>query len=261
MAHNQLFFRDEGPRDAPAVVLLHSLATHGELWALQQSVWSACFRVLSIDLPGHGRSSHVRGDDSLEDMAAQVLGTLDSRGVARASFVGVSLGGMVAQAIALNRPDRVESLVLAHCGARTEDAVKKIWDQRIKQVEDEGMSAQVQSTLARWVPREFATSSPMTLQWVAEIIRHTPIEGYVSAIRAIQALDHLDRIHLIKVPTLVVAGDEDIAVTPGMASTLAHGIAGSELMILEGAGHLGNVQTPHLFSERVGNFISCHLIT
>jgi pimeloyl-ACP methyl ester carboxylesterase len=101
----------------------------------------------------------------------------------------------------------------------------------------------------------------MTLQWVAEIIRHTPIEGYVSAIRAIQALDHLDRIHLIKVPTLVVAGDEDIAVTPGMASTLAHGIAGSELMILEGAGHLGNVQTPHLFSERVGNFISCHLIT
>lgn len=254
-----LFFRDEGPRDAPAVVLLHSLATHGELWALQQSVWSASFRVLCIDFPGHGRSGFAKGEDSLEDIAAQVLTTLDFLGVVRASFVGVSLGGMVAQAIALNWPDRVESLVLAHCGARTDEAVKKIWDHRIKQVEYEGVSAQVHPTLERWFPREFASASPIVLQWVAEMIRRTSKEGYVSAIRAIQGLNHFDRIHHVKAPTLVVAGDEDIAVSPAMASALAHGIPGAELLILEGIGHLGNIQSPHLFSESVGNFISRHL--
>jgi 3-oxoadipate enol-lactonase len=259
MAHPGLFYRDEGPRDAPPVVLLHSLATHGELWALQQSVWRASFRVLCMDLPGHGRSSMAKAEDSLEDIAAQVLATLDSLGVVRASFVGMSLGGMVAQAIALNWPDRVESLVLAHCGARTDAAVKRIWDQRIKQVEDEGVPAQVHPTLERWFPREFASASPITLQWVAEMIRQTSKEGYVSAIRAIQGLDHLERLHHVKAPTLVVAGDEDIAVSPAMASALAQGIPDSELLILEGTGHLGNVQSPHRFSESVGNFISRHL--
>lgn len=255
MASPVLFARDEGPRDGPAVVLLHSLATSGALWDPQASIWAESWRVIRIDLPGHGRSPGGSEDGALGAMADRVAATLDALDVARWSLVGLSLGGMVAQAIALRTPDRVAAMVLAHCGARTDAAVREIWNRRLAQLEAGGMAGQVAPTLERWFPVEFVRQFPLTMEWVGGMIRRTPRVGYEAAIRAIQGLDHVEALRTLRVPALIVAGTEDTAVPPQAAEALSGVLPNAELDVLEGVGHIGNVQAPGRFTERVGAFL------
>lgn len=254
-----LHFNDVGPRSAPAVVLLHSLATHSELWAFQVPAWSAHFRVISVDLPGHGRSAVPAGNVSLAGMAREVVAVLDHLQIARAALVGLSLGGMVAQAVALGHAHRVTAMVIAHAGARTDASVREIWEQRIQQFEAGGLAGLSHPTLERWFPRAFSESSPITMAWMARLIEETDPRGYVGAIRAIQDLDHLDRLPSVAVPTLVIAGEADAAVPSTVASMVAHRIPNARLRLLEGTGHIGNVQQPILFTELVGQFLKAAL--
>lgn len=254
-----LFFRDEGPKAAPAIVLLHSLATHSGLWAAQVPIWASAFRVVTVDLPGHGQSPVLPSVSTLADMAQQVLAVLDHLEIDRAAWVGLSLGGMVAQAAAMDHAHRVSALVIAHAGARTDATVREIWNQRIAQFEAGDAESLCQSTLQRWFPRSFAERAPLTMAWMADLIRATHPAGYVSAIRAIQQLDHLDRLHEIAAPTLVVAGHADAAVPASVASLVADRIPGAQLRLLEETGHIGNVQAPSLFTEAVGGFLQSTL--
>jgi 3-oxoadipate enol-lactonase len=254
-----LHFNDVGPRSAPAVVLLHSLATHSALWAFQVPAWSVHFRVISVDLPGHGRSAVPAGDVSLAGMAREVVAVLDHLQIARAALVGLSLGGMVAQAVALGHAHRVAAMVIAHAGARTDASVREIWEQRIQQFEAGGLAGLSHPTLERWFPRAFSEGSPITMAWMARLIEETDPRGYVGAIRAIQDLDHLDRLPSVAVPTLVIAGEADAAVPPTVASMVAQRIPNARLQLLEDTGHIGNVQQPNLFTELVGQFLQSAL--
>lgn len=250
-----LHFVETGPKSAPALVLIHSLATSGEVWAHQVPAWAVHFRVVCVDLPGHGRSAVSRDVVTLADMAKQVVAVLDHLQIAQAAFVGISLGGMVTQAAALNFPQRVSAMVIAHAGARTDAAVREIWEQRIEQFAAGGIENLARPTLERWFPRAFAENSPMTMDWMAGLIEATDPEGYVMAIRAIQELDHLDRLPHVNTPTLVVAGLADAAVPSAVASMVAHRIPNAQLQLLEDTGHIGNVQQPVAFTETVGKFL------
>lgn len=248
-------YRVDGHNDGPPVVLLHAIATTSSLWAAQLPVWAAAFRLISIDLPGHGNSPDQQGDLDLADYADCVCEVLDELRIGRASVVGLSLGGMIAQAFALKYPHRLTALVLAHTSARTEAPVKGIWSGRIARFEKEGMEAQVLPTLERWFTRAFAESSPLTLAWLSDQIRRTSSWGYVSAIKAIQGLDHLDKLQKIKAPALVVAGEQDSAVPPAAAAKIAERLNNAQMLVVPGAAHLGNVEKPVEFTEAVGAFL------
>jgi len=248
-------YRLDGPVDAPPVVLLHAIATTSNLWAAQIPVWAGAFRLISIDLPGHGGSPDQDGDLDLSDYAECVCEVLDELRVKRASLVGLSLGGMIAQAFALKYPRRVQALVLAHTSAKTVEAVRGIWSGRIARFEKEGMEAQVMPTLERWFTRAFAESSPLTLAWLSDQIMCTSSWGYVSAIKAIQGLDHLEKLHMIKSPALVVAGEQDSAVPPAAAAKVAERMSNARMLVVPGAAHLGNVEKPVEFTEAVGAFL------
>jgi 3-oxoadipate enol-lactonase len=250
-----LFCHVAGPADSPAVVLLHALATHGELWRPQWPAWSMAFRLIAIDLPGHGMSPAPTAPMTLADYAERVAVALDELGIESASIVGLSLGGMVAQALALRQPGRLRSLVLAHTTARTLPALREIWDERLAQFERDGLEKQIEPTLGRWFTPAFAGATPMTMEWVAGQIRATSPAGYASAIRAIQGLDHFDRLGQITIPTFVVAGDADSAIPLPAASALAERLPRAQLFVLKDAGHLGNVQQPIAFTEAVGSFL------
>jgi 3-oxoadipate enol-lactonase len=255
MSRPALVFRDDGPRDAPAVVLLHALATHQGLWSPQRPVWQRALRLISIDLPGHGQSPHLAHADNLEAMAQEVLAVIDFLGLDRVAVVGLSLGGMLAQALALQHGPRISALVIAHATARTDPTVREIWNQRIAQFEAGSRDDLCASTLQRWFPRDFAEQSPLTMAWVADMIRSTSAAGYVSAIRAIQGLDHWDRLPHITAPALVVAGQADAAVPITLARQLVERLPQGRLCELEGTGHLGNLQSPTRFTEVVGGFL------
>jgi len=244
-----------GPADGQAVVLLHAIATDSNLWSAQVPVWATAFRLVCVDLPGHGGSPDIDADLDLDGYADCVLDVLDELHIDTASLVGLSFGGMVAQAFALKYPARVRSLVLAHTSARTVEVVKGIWSGRIARFEREGMAAQVMPTLERWFTRSFAEASPLTLAWLSEQILRTTNKGYLSAIRAIQGLDHLDKLATIEVPTLVVAGEEDSSVPPAAAAQIAERMVNAKMLVLAGAAHLGNLERPVEFTEAVGAFL------
>lgn len=247
--------RVEGPENAAAVVLLHSLATDSSLWRLQLPVWSQRLRVISVDLPGHGASPALGGEPSLDDFAAALATTLDALKIKRATIVGLSLGGMVAQALALQQPDRVRSLVLAHTSAQTSPSVRDVWAMRLSALDEGDMEGQVQGTLTRWFTSEFAANAPLTLSWIAGLIRCTPPEGYAAAVRAIQRLDYLERLSQLTAPVLVVAGAQDTAAAPPLASAIAERVPNARLHVIERCAHLGNVEQALAFTERVGAFL------
>lgn len=250
----------EGPADAPPLVLLHALATCRDLWLPQLPAWATLFRVIRIDLPGHGQSPLIDGAATLAGFADEVAKVLDDLGIERAAFVGLSLGGMVAQAFALKYPQRCSALVLAHTSARTDAPVRELWKGRLEQLEKDGLPAQAEAILGRWFPPAFAEASPMTLQWIASQIRATSPEGYATAIRAIQQLDHLDMLKNITAPTLVMAGEADMAAPPAAGALMTGQIANARLVVLPGVAHLGNVQAPVLFTETVGAFLQEALV-
>ncbi|MES2412396.1 MAG: alpha/beta fold hydrolase [Pseudomonadota bacterium] len=259
MSAARLAYKVEGPANAPPVVLLHALATSSDLWLPQLPVWAAQFLVIRIDLPGHGASPLPDGVLTLADFAAEVKAVLDDLNIQKAAFVGLSLGGMVAQAFALAFPERCSAIVLAHTSARTDAKVREIWEGRLTQLENEGLPAQADAILGRWFPPAFAASSPLTLKWVAGQITATPPAGYARAIRAIQQLDHLDRLKDITVPVQVIAGELDMAAPVAVGQLMAAKMPLAQLVVMPGVAHIGNVQAPVLFTETAGLFLHAEL--
>lgn len=250
-----LHVADTGPTNAPTVVLLHSIATHGALWAPQVPVWAAQLRVLSVDLPGHGESPVDSRLATLEDYARCIVRWLDAHDVQRCAIVGLSLGAMIGQAFALDYPQRLRALVLANTSALTPPPMHDAWQARKAAALAEGMEPQVTGTLERWFPAEFASRSPLTVAWVADMIRRTDPVGYRCAIEAIQAMSTYERLPSIRCPVMVVSGGRDVATTPAIMRPLAERIPGARFVSLEQAGHISNLVQPIEFTECVGAFL------
>ena len=244
-----------GRSSDPPVLLLHSLATHGAMWSAQIPAWGRSFRLIVPDLPGHGSTPADPGLQRFEDYAASVLRLLDSLAVERTTLVGLSLGGMIAQALALRHPDRVGAIVLAHTFARVTEPMIAVWKERQATVESQGMEGQVVPTLERWFAPQFRAASPLTLAWIADMIRSTQPAGYVAVAQSIQHLDYLEQLTDIRQPTLIVAGSEDKGASPEVATQMCARIPNARLLILPNAGHLGCVDQPVEFTERVGEFL------
>jgi 3-oxoadipate enol-lactonase len=165
------------------------------------------------------------------------------------------LGGMIAMTLALRRPDRVSSIVLAHTFARAAAPSIPVWQERRQAVESQGMECQVSSTLERWFTPEFRAAAPLTVEWIADMIRATQPAGYDAAAESIQHLDYLEQLAAIPHPTLVVAGAEDKGATPEIAQEMCSKLPKGRLLVLPNAGHLGCVDQPVAFTERVGEFL------
>jgi 3-oxoadipate enol-lactonase len=247
----------DGHEGSPAVVLLHPICTSSEIWRLQLPVWAEQFRVIRIDLRGHGLSPTIGRGLSTFDFADAVLETLNSIGVDRVAVVGISLGAMVAQAFALKYPERTTALVSAHASAKTPPEVSSAWDRRLAEHATLGVGSHVESTLARWFGSEFRQRAPLTVGWVERLIRETPFSGYCEAVDAIKSLDHAHRLSEIGVPSLVLGGRHDIAVVPEVVTRVAESIPRSKCVLID-SGHIGNVEAGAEFTEIVGGFLRTH---
>jgi 3-oxoadipate enol-lactonase len=208
-----------------------------------------------MDLPGHG-DSPWQGEAQMQAFAQAVLETLDQAGVERFAVLGLSLGGMVAQALASLAPARVAALVLAHCSARTSEAGRALWQARLDQLAQETMQDRIDATLRRWFTPQFRTAAPLTLEWVAAMIRGTPIDAYRGAIRAIQQHDALGTLSQVAAPTLIVSGEADTATPPALGEAMAQAIPHARHVVLAGAPHLSSVEQAARFTELVGAFVA-----
>jgi 3-oxoadipate enol-lactonase len=250
----------DGDPSRPPLVLLHSIATSSDIWLPQLPLLTPSFYVLRIDLPGHGNAPELTGEATLANYATYVNEALKKLNIQPTAMLGLSLGGMVAQAYAIDNPGLLQALILANCGGFTPESIRKIWQSRIEAANEAGMACQIDETLARWFTEPFATRSPMCLEWIRGLIASTSVSGYCKAAIAIQQLDHLPALAGLQIPTLVIAGDEDRAVPITALEQIAAIIPGAKLDVIKGVAHLSAVEAPTQFAETVGRFLRGVLI-
>jgi 3-oxoadipate enol-lactonase len=239
----------------PVVVLSHALATRSEIWGYQLPLLASRFRVLTYDVRGHGMSDAVGDPYTLTLLASDVAGLLEYLNIAQVAFVGLSIGGMIAQQFALSYPRKLWALVLCSTGSVMDDNAKAILEERIAKVSAEGLKGQVLPTVKRWFTNQFIQEAPRTINWVSDLILSTSTTGYIGCCRALQQLDFTNRLCHIRTPTLLIPGAEDAAFPEKSSRIIQDQIPHSELALLHGAAHLGCVERAHAFNEILVRFL------
>ncbi|MCW3474247.1 bifunctional 3-oxoadipate enol-lactonase/4-carboxymuconolactone decarboxylase PcaDC [Limobrevibacterium gyesilva] len=239
----------DGPPGAPALLLLHSLGTSLHVWDGQAKALSRSFRVIRPDLRGHGLTTVTSGPYSIDGMARDALAVLDALGVAQAHVGGLSIGGMLAQAIAVQAPERVLSLVL--CDTAMAIPPAETWHQRAAAVRAGGMGAVADTVMARWVTPGFLGAPPA--QGLRAMLLRTDPEGYAGAAEAIAAADLSSA--ALCVPALVLVGDQDAATPLGTAEALARAIPGARLQVIAHAAHLPTAEQPDAVTAAMRAFL------
>jgi 3-oxoadipate enol-lactonase len=254
-------YRLDGPEDRPLVVLSHALSVSHAMWGFQLPVLAAHYRVLSYDMRGHGQTD-AAGEDltrgyTLEQMADDVVHLAAKLGHGRFHFVGLSIGGMIGQALALRHRKLLDRLVLCCAGTGKPNAEQqKMWDDRVAAIRKDGAAGQVEGTLGRWFSPEFRREAPKTMAWIADQIRATEATGYVGAALAIKRMDvSATELESLRLPTLCLAGENDPGAPPAAVGALRDRIQGARFTVIKGGYHLCNVEKPHDFNEAVLGFL------
>ena len=249
----ELFGQWDGELGLPVVVLLGSLGTTLDVWEPQLAALTRTHRVLRLDTRGHGRSPVVRGPCTIEELPADVLMTLDREAVATASFVGCSLGAMIAMRIAVDQPQRVDRLAVLCTSARLADP--RLWLERAATVRAEGPGALADAVMARWFS---PAADPELVARHRGMVASTPAEGYSACCEALSILDLLDDLPRISAPTLAVAGELDPSTPPAHLREIACRIPGARLVELPGARHLVHVERPDEVNRLLVQHLGAH---
>jgi 3-oxoadipate enol-lactonase len=243
----QLVSSVEGPPDAPVLVLGNPIGTTRDVWSHQTPVLSRYFRILRYEHRGHGtpgeQSPVPKGPYTIAELGADVLLTLNSHGIVRFAFAGVSLGGMTGIWLAANAPERVTSLAVC-CAALTPMPDAKSWHDRAALVRAQGMAALADMVVPRWFTPRFMATEPGQVETVVTMLKGTNPEGYAGCGEAIAALDLRPQLTNVKSPTLVLSGAEDTAAPPSVGAYTARNIPGARLTVVQAASHFAHYEKP-----------------
>jgi 3-oxoadipate enol-lactonase / 4-carboxymuconolactone decarboxylase len=250
----QLFYDLTGPGGAPVVVFSNSLGTTVEMWDAQVRALASRYRCLRYDTRGHGRSPTVEAPFSVEDLADDIASLLDALDIARAHVVGLSLGGMTAQAFAVRHPQRVGGLVLMATAAFLPP--KEAWDERVRTVRAKGMGALVDTVMQRWFTPDTLALGPEIVRPVRERFLAIDPKGYAACCLAIRDMDLRPAIGGIGALTLVVAGEDDPATPLDKAEEILGLVPGAELTVVPEAAHLISVEQPDAVNEILLSFLA-----
>lgn len=245
-----------GKPDGQVVVLSHSLCTNLAMWDEQMAALEAHFQVLRYDTRGHGTSDAPDGAYTLEQLGEDAIGLLNALGIEKVIWVGLSMGGMIGQGIALQHPQRLKKLVLSSTAAVMGDQFQPVWQDRISRAQSSGMSSLVTEILERWFSPVFLEANPPAVQRIRQQILSTPVTGFVGCCEAIRHLDFIERIAAIKMPTLIMVGEDDPGTPVAFSEAIHARIAGSRLFIIPAARHLCNIEKPQVFNTGLLKFLS-----
>jgi pimeloyl-ACP methyl ester carboxylesterase len=265
-----VYYEEHG--SGPPLLLIMGLATDSTAWAFQLPEFARHYRAIAFDNRGVGRTSKPAGPYSIHQMADDAAGVMDALGVARAHVLGVSMGGMIAQELALRHPERVSALVLActfpEPDATVEDRRSFMVGQLGGQVSADGeLQIDVASLnpllfVQQMLPAVFnpsfiASDLPKLMQVFAGALQYGfSMEAILGQVAAVMGHRATDRLHRIAVPTLVLTGDADQLVAPSNSDILAREIPGAKLVKVPGGSHGFNFETPEVFNREVIDFLA-----
>jgi 3-oxoadipate enol-lactonase len=244
-----IHYRDEG--EGAPLVLANALGTDLRLWDAVVPLLPQGLRVIRYDTRGHGLSACPPSPYSMGALVRDTERLLDHLGITACVLIGISLGGMVAQGLAVKRLDLVRGLVLSNTAVKI--GTRDTWQDRIAAIGSGGIEAIADATMARWFSRDFR-ATPELAAWRNMLIRQ-PAEGYAGCAAAIGGADFYTTTASLRLPTLAIAGSEDGSTPPDLVRETAALIPGARFHLLRGAGHLPCVEHPRAYAELLAGFL------
>jgi len=238
------------------VTFVTGIANDLTLWDGQVPALAGDFRILRYDLRGHGGSEATGGDYSMALLVEDLKALLDAQKIQKTSLVGLGLGGALAQAFAIEHPDRLDRLMPCCCRARMVPDFAAMWHKLRETVRQNGLETIVEPTVQRWFSEDFKAAHPDVLDSIRRMIRGTTLEGYLGVTAAFLALDVEDRLQEIRAPILYVSGAEDkLGGPPALMQGLSGKVKGARHVSVPNAAHIANIQNPEGFNRVLGEFL------
>jgi 3-oxoadipate enol-lactonase len=248
--HNAL----DGLLDGPALLLGGSLGTTLEMWEPQLAALEPIVQLVRFDTRGHGRSPVPAGPYRIDDLGRDVLRLMDDLQLERASYCGLSIGGMIGQWLAINAPERFDRLILICTGAFLPPADP--WLERAAAVRAAGTPDVIaDAVIARWFTEPFAAEHPDTVARYHAMLGATDPGGYAACCEAIATMDLRAGLPSVTSPTLVISGAQDPSISPSHGRLIADAIPGSRYELLDPAAHLATVERPDAVNELITEFL------
>ena len=256
----RLYYDLIGPEDGPVVCMTHSLASDGGSWAEQvPALLQAGFRVLRLDMRGHGGSGPVDGDYTMQALAADVAAVLDRLAIPRVHYIGLSIGGMIGQAFAIEHAAKVISAMWCDTLPASPSGAAAMWNERMNTVRRaNSLEPLADSTVERWFTDAFKAKNPKRWKQIRDTIAGTTPEGYLGCSSGILDFDFTGRLSSVKVPVLVVCGSDDPGTPAPENKKLAGLVSGARYEEIAGMKHFPNVEVPDAFNRIMLGWLEQH---
>jgi 3-oxoadipate enol-lactonase len=247
----QLHYRIDGDPDGAPVVFANSLGTDLRLWDAVLPLLPKGLKYIRYDKRGHGLSCLPPAPYAMGALVRDAEALLDHLAVRDCVFVGLSIGGMIAQGLAVKRLDLVRAMVLSNTGAKI--GTPEMWNQRIAAVKAGGIESLADAVMERWFSKAFRATPELAL-WRNMLVRQ-PDEGYCGCSAAISGTDFYTPTSGLRLPTLGIAGSEDGATPPDLVRETVDLVPGSQFHLIRGAGHLPCVEKPEEYADVLTRFL------
>ena len=254
----KLYYDLIGPEDGPVVFFAHSLSSDGGMWAEQvPPLLAASYSILRLDMRGHGGSDPVSGDYTMAGLADDVAVALDFHDFRKVHYIGLSIGGMIGQAFALEYGHRLHSAMLCDTAPQSPPNAKEAWGPRVELVGKAGSVAPLaDATMERWFTDAYKPRRPQRWKQIHAAISGTSPAGYLGCAAAIMDFDFVPRLPEIAVPTLVVCGDDDQGTPPAGNRQIADLVPGGRYEEIPDARHFPNVEHPDTFNQLMMSWLA-----
>jgi 3-oxoadipate enol-lactonase len=260
LAGRRLYYDLTGPENGQVVCFTHSLASDSGMWAEQlPPLLAAGYRVLRLDMRGHGGSDPVAGGYTMAQLAGDVAAALDFLAIPRVQYIGLSIGGMIGQAFAIDHGQRLISAMLCDTSPQTMAGAKEAWAPRIELVKKANSVAPLaDATMERWFTDAFKPRNPGRWKQIHASIAGTTPAGYLGCAGGILDFNFLPKLPSLKVSTLVVCGADDQGTPPAGNKAIAATIPGARYEEIPNARHFPNVEHPETFNRIMMGWLNAH---
>lgn len=241
-----------GDARKPAIIFSNSLGTNYQMWQPQINFFKKEYLIICYDTRGHGASTAPQGPYSIEQLGTDVVNLLDHLNIQKASFCGISMGGLTGQWLAIHHPERFNHVIVCNTAAKI--GQEQAWNDRAQLVREQGLKPIAETAASRWFTEPFIRSNTAIVESLSNDLGAGSPEGYASCCEALAKADVREQLKNITVPTLVVAGQKDPVTTVADAQYIINNVRSSSLFEIN-ASHISNIEQPKAFNQAVQSFL------
>ncbi|MGE8683995.1 MAG: 3-oxoadipate enol-lactonase [Acinetobacter sp.] len=248
----EINYQTFGDANKPAIIFSNSLGTKYSMWQPQIDALQNDFFVICYDTRGHGASSAPQGPYTIEQLGQDVSNLLDHLNVKKASFCGISMGGLTGQWLAIHKPEYFNHVIVCNTAAKV--GQEQAWNERAALVREQGLQPIAATAASRWFTERFIQSQAAIVESLSNDLAAGSAEGYASCCEALAKADLREELKNIKVPVLVIAGQQDPVTTVVDGQFMVDRIPNSQLFEIN-ASHISNIECPNEFTQAIRNVI------